>query len=229
MDEPWNAMLPILAVDVVNPALLAVVVVAVAAPRPYARGVAVIAGHMIAYFLLGLVVLFGFAELLVRFSTPLLERVQHPEAADFAISLGLGVLLVIAAWWWKMSASDDLAGREGHDDRGIVSTFLFGVSVCVVGLPFAVPYFVFLSDVALAPPQAQLPALALFNLCYAVPFLMVPACRAVFGQAALPTLVVVRHSVARLSSVLLPALVAILGLAMVADAGAFFATGEGLI
>ena len=71
-------------------------------------------------------------------------------------------------------------------------------------------------------------ALLVYNLLYAVPFLLVPVSLAVFGRSVLPVLTSINEFVERQSVYVLPIIIGLVGLTLFIDAAFFFATGEGL-
>ena len=72
-------------------------------------------------------------------------------------------------------------------------------------------------------------SLSVYNALYAAPFLLVPLAFAAFGSSMLPLLELVSQLVERASAYLIPAVLGLLGLALVTDALLFFVRGEGLI
>ena len=56
MLEFWAVGLPILLVDVANPVLLAMVLLALATDRPFLNSIMLILGHTLAYFLAGVAI-----------------------------------------------------------------------------------------------------------------------------------------------------------------------------
>ena len=65
MSELWAVALPILAIDVANPVLLAAVILAATTSSPYSNGLAVIAGHTLAYFAVGV---FSYHKIFEKYS-----------------------------------------------------------------------------------------------------------------------------------------------------------------
>ena len=70
--------LPILLADAVNPVLFAAVVVAAGSHQPCAAGLAMILGHTAAYFAVGVAIVYGLADLVARWFSPLPDLV-FPE------------------------------------------------------------------------------------------------------------------------------------------------------
>jgi hypothetical protein len=61
-----------------------------------------------------------------------------------------------------------------------------------------------------------------------IPFLVVPVLLATLGERSRPVLQRINGTLDRASAFLMPVLLGLAGLALVADAGLYFATGEGL-
>jgi cytochrome c biogenesis protein CcdA len=71
-------------------------------------------------------------------------------------------------------------------------------------------------------------ALLVYNLAYALPFLMIPLLTAIMGERSKPILARINNFMERISEYLMPVLLGIVGLALLADAIWFFTSGESL-
>jgi hypothetical protein len=67
-----------------------------------------------------------------------------------------------------------------------------------------------------------------YNLVYALPFVLVPLLSAVMGERAKPVLGRINRFLDRVSAFLLPAMLGIIGLALLADALTYYFTGSSL-
>ena len=228
MFEIWGVALPILAVDIANPVLLAAAILAVSTPRPYITSLALIAGHTMAYFFVGTLIILGLADFLADVFSPVIDRIMRPEAVDYAISLVLGAILIGIAVMWKSNPPRPSENPPKQAEGGVFSAFVFGATVNFVGLPFAVPYFAFINQLYKLEEGQMVGALLVYNLLYAVPFLLVPVSLAVFGRSVLPVLTSINEFVERQSVYVLPIIIGLVGLTLFIDAAFFFATGEGL-
>jgi len=127
------------------------------------------------------------------------ERLANPRTIDFVISLAIGLLLL-----W-------------------VGNF--------IGIPFALPYFAAIDQILkadLATAGAML-SLVAYNALYALPFIIVPLLVAVLGDRSQPILERIKGVLDKISNVLMPVLLMLIGLALVVDALTYFVTGEGLV
>lgn len=229
MGDLWAIAAPILVLDVANPVLLAAVILSMTSDRPYANTLALIGAHTLAYTVAGFLVIYGLAELLELLLSPALYRLQNPEPIDFLIGFLAGLLLLWIALRWKTDPPHPSDAPPKPRKSGLVAAFLFGGVVSFVGLPFAVPYFAFVSQLMKFDGPFVPANLVLYNLLYAVPFLMVPAAVALFGRAVMPVLDRINKSVEKYAAYIMPSLLGIAGLVLVADAVTFFTTGQGLI
>ncbi len=229
MLDKWHVVLPILAADVVNPVLLAAVVSGAASRRPSATSLAVILGHAVAYLLVGVAIVYGLAELAAGWFAPLIERFNSPRDIDYAVSFVLGLILTGVALRWRVSPPE-ASGRTAPPFRpGVGTAFVFGAVINFIGAPFALPYFVFLSQLDRLVPEQTLTALVAYNLAYALPFLAVPLSLAVARRKVLPVLDKAVSTAERLSRFVPPVLLGVVGVGLLVDAVLFFATGRGLI
>lgn len=220
MIELWAVLVPILLVDVVNPVLLAAMVYVAGTARPVLNSSVMLLGHTLAYFIAGILLALGLEQII--------DRIANPGSIDFVIGLLIGFLLL-----WVAVRSTKKEERKAPDESGTLSpmkAFGFGAIVNFVGLPFALPYFAAL-DQLLKADLSTLDTLVLllaYNGLYAIPFLIVPILSAVLGERAQTVLERVNQVVDRVSAYLMPALLGLVGLALIADAMTFFFTGKGL-
>jgi hypothetical protein len=228
MSEIWGFTLPILIVDVANPMLLAAVILAVSQSRPYLMSLALIAGHTVAYFVVGALIILGLADFLSGVFAPIIDRIVNPKSIDYLISLLLGLGLLGVAFMWKTNPPKPEQKQEEQSETGLLSAFFFGATVNFIGLPFALPYFAFINQLYKLEEGQMIGALLIYNVLYAAMFLLVPVGLAIFGKAALPVLLKVNAFVEKHSVYILPAILAIIGLILCIDAALFFLTGSGL-
>ncbi len=222
MQDLWLTLPPILIADVVNPVLFAFMVYAVGTTRPVANSIAALLGHTIAYLAFG--VLFALAFNVIA------ERIANPEPVDYWISLIIGVLLLWVAWRSRSSDSTP-SDRSADSEMSPIKAFFLGGVINLVGIPFALPYFAAIDQVLKADlnTTASLTVIAVYNIAYALPFLIVPVLAVMMGQAARPVLARINDKVDRISAVLMPVMLVLVGLFLIADALVYFMTGSGLI
>ena len=229
MNELWAIGGAILAVDVANPVLLAAVMLAVSGERPITTSVAVIIGHTVAYFLAGVLIVFGLADWLQELVQPLIDQFNSPRLIDYVFGMIIGVLLIWVALQWRTDPPKPSEKPRQPKSPGLVPAVLFGAVVNFAGMPFALPYFAFIAEILQAPESVRWTALIVYNLAYAVPFLIVPAAVAVVGPSIMPLLNKVNTFVERYSVYILPLIFIGLGIFMILDAGFYFVRGTGLI
>lgn len=218
--EIWGALIPILLADILNPVLFAFLVYAAGTDRPVANSSAMLLGHTAAYLIAGIVLSYALESIA--------ERLTNPRQIDFFIELVVGVALL---WLALKSRNVDTKNPQNSQPRlNMVTAFGFGIVINFIGIPFAVPYFAAIAQILKSDP-AFLEALFLliaYNILYALPFAIVPALVAVMGSRAQPVLQRISSAVDRISGFLMPIILALVGLALLADAIAYFATGAPL-
>jgi cytochrome c biogenesis protein CcdA len=221
MIELLAVLLPILLVDVLNPVLFAMLVFAAGSKQPIFNGAAILAGHTLAYFIAGVAIAHGMEQIS--------DRLANPQRIDFIISglVGMGLLLMV------LPTKKQGAPEAAEPDWELTPLKCFGLGAFVnfIGIPFALPYFAVVDQVLKADLSVtdSVTVLAIYNLCYAAPFLIVPALVAVSGESAKPLLEKANGFIGKASDLLMPWLFAALGLALIADAVAYFYRGTGLI
>ena len=218
--EVWTVLFPILLTDVVNPVLFAFMVYAAGSNRPVLLSSSMLLGHTAAYFSAGI--------LLALFMETIAARLANPHMIDFVIELILGFALL----WLAFGSKKNTGKRPDEEtpDLTILSAFVFGAVVNFIGIPFAVPYFAAIDQVLktdLSTTEVVLMLLS-YNLAYALPFALVPVLSAVMGERAKPILGRINEVLDKVSGFLMPAMLGIIGLALLADALKYFFTGSSL-
>lgn len=221
MIDLFAVILPILLVDALNPVLFAMLVFAAGSGRPVGNSAAILIGHTLAYFVAGVAVAHGMEQIS--------DRLANPERIDFIISglVGAGLLLMVL----PTKKNGAPAAAEPEWELTPLKCFGLGAIVNFVGIPFALPYFAVIDQLLKADLSmaGSLAVLAVYNLGYALPFVIVPAMVAVSGERAKPLLEKINGFIGKASDTLMPWLFAALGAALVADAVAYFYRGTGLI
>ncbi|MDJ0851788.1 MAG: GAP family protein [Myxococcota bacterium] len=214
----WAVLVPILVADVVNPVLLAGVIYELGSSRPVANSSALLLGHTTAYFFAGVALGIGIEAIT--------ERLANPEPIDFVIEgvLGVALLAVGVAMARGKQAEQEFEEDDGH---GPLNSFALGAIVNLIGIPFAIPYFgaiaqILKADLAWNP---SLTVLLVYNLIYALPFALVIVARVVFRKRADEPLRRLNQGMERVSGVLAPLLLILLGAAFLLDAGWYFVRG----
>ena len=220
MFDLFPTLLPILLVDVVNPVLFAIMVFAAGSNRPVANSSAILIGHTLAYFVGGIVVSVGIDQVI--------ERLANPQRIDFMISGIIGIALI----WFAVPMKKEGAPRANEPEWELtpLKCLGFGAVVNFVGIPFAVPYFAVVGQILKADlsTPAALSVLAVYNIAYALPFLVVPLAVAISGESAKPLLEKINGFLARASDLVMPWMFLLLGLALIADSAVYFYRGSGL-
>jgi cytochrome c biogenesis protein CcdA len=221
MIELLPKLLPLLIVDVLNPVLFALLLVAAGTSRPLAISSAFLAGHTAAYFVSGV----GIALALEQIK----DRLDNPLPIDFVIQLVIGVLCLWAALAARGGSTTTDSGPEG--ELTPLGCFSYGAIINFVGVPFALPYFAAVDQIVKAnlSLETSLLALALYNAIYALPFLLVPILVVLLGDRIKPALEKINGFLSSAFDLLMPVLLLVLGLALSADSISYFVRGQGYI
>lgn len=221
MFELIAKIVPILLVDFLNPVLFAMLVAAAGSGRPVANSSMMLAGHTLAYFIAGVAVALGFEQVA--------ERLANPKHIDYLLSAALGAALL----WMALRVKKDGAPVASEPERALTpaSSFAFGAVVNFVGIPFAIPYFAVVDQVLSADLSVvdSLMVLAVYNLGYAAPFVVVPVAVAASGEHARPFLEKVSGVLGKISDSVMPWMFGLLGVVLIADSAVYLFSGEGLI
>lgn len=216
----WIVLFPILLTDVVNPVLFAFMVFAAASKRPVLVSSSMLLGHTMAYF--------GAGIILALFMDSITEFFANPRLIDFIVELVLGVILL----WVAFGARKNTGKRpeETTTEFSVIGAFGFGAVINFIGIPFAVPYFAAIDQILKTDSTTTQSVLLLlsYNLAYALPFALVPVLSAVMGERARPVLMRINQGLDKVSGVLMPLLLGLVGLALLADAITYFVRGSSL-
>ena len=216
----FTVLIPILLVDIVNPVLFAFMVYAVGTDRPVSNSIAALLGHTTAYLSFGIGLALAFDIIM--------DRLANPEPIDYYLSLLIGTLLLWASW----GVRGDKQQQTSPDVEQLTPLKAFGIGaiINIVGLPFALPYFAALDQILKADLTVADSAMVIlgYNTGYALPFLVVPLLAIAMGDRSRPVLAGINQKVDRVSAILMPFILAIVGIALIVDAGSYLATGEGL-
>ncbi len=184
---------------------------------------AFIFGIALAYFLVGLAILFGM-NALVESLRPTLERWwQDPDAAELVVQLVIGLALLVLVWrrGWK---SDDEGLPERNVDTSVASMFMLGAFLSLAGLPGAVPYFGAIDQILRADLDqvSSLLALLAYNLFFVSPLLLVTLLGTFSRKLSQPIVDFVSTRVQKYGSRAIALAMGVLGIAFVGDAFSWF-------
>ena len=213
-------IIPFLIVDLLNPVLFALLVVAVGTNRPIANSVSLLGGHTFAYFVSGIVIALGLEQITAWLS--------NPRPVDFVIELLIGLFCL----WAALGSRGGKASEEKTPQRALTPAFCFGYGAIVnfIGVPFALPYFAAVDQILKAnlSVEASVLALALYNAAYALPFLLVPLAVAIVGADCKPILEKINNLLVSIVDKLMPILLFLIGAALTVDALGYLISGEPL-
>jgi cytochrome c biogenesis protein CcdA len=221
MFELLPSLAPIFLVDILNPVLFAMLVFAAGSNRAITNSSALLMGHTLAYFFAGVAISFGMEQVAVRLA--------NPQSIDFVISgiVGLGLLSMVV----PAKKNGAPVADEPEWELTPAKCFGFGAVVNFIGIPFALPYFAAIDQILKADLSMaeSFTTLVIYNIGYALPFVVVPAMVAVSGESAKPFLEKINNFLVKASDIVMPWMLGLLGLALLADSAAYFYRGEGLL
>jgi cytochrome c biogenesis protein CcdA len=220
MFELLPTIFPILLVDILNPVLFATMVFAAGSTRPVINSSALLLGHTLAYFVAGVAIAHGIDRVA--------DRLANPQHIDFVI----GGIIGIALLWLAVPVNKKGAPSADEPEWELTPAKClgFGAVVNFIGIPFALPYFAVVDQILKADLSSagSLAVLGVYNIAYALPFLVVPTAVAIVGDRAKPILEKINGFLVRASDIIMPWMLGLLGLALVADSAVYFYRGEGL-
>jgi cytochrome c biogenesis protein CcdA len=189
--------------DSLNPATIAVAVLLAAGRRPVPRLLLYALGTGVTYFLGGLLLVLGPADLLHS----LLHR--KPTTAGYVVEVVIGAIgIAAAAWLWTRRAAS--VERRLPTEVSPAKALLIGAGITLVDLPTALMYFAAIALIARADISlaSEVGLLVIYNVAYVAPLLIVAALAGLLGKKAGPAIERLRGFVARWGQRLLAALTA---------------------
>jgi len=198
--------------DSANPATLVPALYLAAGPSGVKSLAGFLVGFATANMALGVLLALGPGEAIKRHIPHTGDHTKH------VIELAAGgFLLFVAAalWWQRHRVSHHVAAGTKHLDRNSV---LLGAGIAVVEIPTAVPYFAAIAVVVGSgqPAANEVLLLAVFNLCFLLPVIVLLGLRMLAGERSRAWLFRLRARIDAWLATLAPALVAIVGLVLVA-------------
>ena len=215
---------PILISDVLNPVLLAGVIFGLGSRRPFLNSTLLLLGWFFTYFAAGILLALGLDAII--------DFLKNPRPIDFVVETVLGLLLIGLGVHVARSGQPQRKGQEfaNADTLTAGTSFWIGASINLIGMPFAIPYFAVLGQILKADLD-WLPALMvllIYNLLYIFPFSLLILIRLIYRQESAALFKSISDGMERLSGILMPVLLFLVGGVLLADAFVFFSTGDPL-
>jgi cytochrome c biogenesis protein CcdA len=169
-------LLALAVVDSINPSAIVVTLYLLSRERAAAQVVVYVAAIYVTYFTLGAMMLLGFDALLPSLNTMGSSRLAYIVQGLIGLAMLLYAILAPAT------------ARSAPQLEPGASTFaalsVLGVTVTMMELPTAVPYFgaIALLTAAGLPPAGWLPLLALYNAIFVLPPVLLLVGHLVFGR-----------------------------------------------
>lgn len=214
----WGLLFPILLSDVLNPVLFTFMVYAAGSKRPVTTSSSMLLGHTMAYIVSGVILAFTIEKLA--------GRLANPQTIDFVIEF----VIACALLWLVMHTRKDKGNRpdEKTPEFTIWKAFAFGAAVNLIGIPFAVPYFAAIDQLLKSDLDSAgvMTGIVIYNVVYALPFLLIPLLTAIMGDRSKPVLARVNGFMEKAGDFIMPLLFLMIGLALLLDSVWFFVRGE---
>ena len=169
--------------DSLNPFSIAACAVVSARPQSLGRGVAFITATFLVYFLSGVALVTGWAELLIA----LQPWIKPWMRVAFWLLVAFGCCLGAIFLWRRPPMGQDKAVKQ-PSSTAILAIFLFAFGSTLSDMPTAFPYFGAIPIMVATGANflGLLAWLALYSLIYVSPLIILLAYRLIFPQAFEP-------------------------------------------
>jgi cytochrome c biogenesis protein CcdA len=215
------SLIAIAALDSLNPTAIALQVYLLSTPRPVPRSLAFIAGIFSAYWTSGLLVILGLDKLIK--SVIANAGFSLSDSLVYTIQLLIGLILLIVGLTLKTSSQVEPVKHPKN--LTIMRTFLLGMSVTVLEIPTALPYFAAIEQIVRAQLDllAIVSVLGLYNLIFVLPPIALVVLYMAFHRQsfALDLIQRIHRSIAIYAPKILRVLLLGLGILLIADSLAY--------
>ncbi len=219
-------LLPIALVDSlsITPLGLVPLIRILAGPRRYATALGLLSGLFFSYLIMALAFLFGLSAVLAKVNAWLSHRWHHPEPADFAVEILIGVILVVFGWPIAAKRKEKGGRKELPAAATPGSAFSFGFMLTVVGFPGAVPYFAAAEQISRAnlPVPGMVLAVTFYVVIFILPLTLLVILHRWMGARLDGFMQVCKQFFEGVGARILKIAMLLLGLLMVADGVAYF-------
>jgi hypothetical protein len=164
-------------IDGINPSALVAALWLLSQPAAVPRVLAYVAGIALAYLALGIALMLGLKSALAAYG----DALDHPVFLAMQLALGIGLLAYgILAPNRAVSTPETRLPRTG----GLIGMALLGVTITVVEMTTALPYFaaIALMSSSQLPLQQWLPLLLVYNAIFIAPPLILLGLHALLGK-----------------------------------------------
>jgi len=198
-----------------------------AGKRPFGTAFAFLAGLFISYLIMALLFLFGLSAVLMRLNDWLSYRWNHPEPADFALQILVGLIMLIFGLRIAEKRKSKSSGRELRSGVTAASAFGFGFLINVVGFPGALPYFAAADRIVQADPPTfdAVMAVVYYVTIFVLPLTAIVLLRALLGQRMDGVMQAIQRFFDSWGKRLVMVLLVLLGVILVVDGVAYFLGG----
>ncbi|MCL1123376.1 GAP family protein [Shewanella surugensis] len=191
--------------------------------RPIVGALSFILGIVLIYSLSGLLLLLGF-DFIFEVIAPSMSRWwNQPNTIELILQLIVGAVLLIYAWQQYRSP---LITKDNETIVAIspFQAFTLGVSLTIIGLPGAIPYFGAIEQILRAHLNflAAVSALILYNVAFVLPFLALLLIRLLLPNHSGAVFGAISTQIKRWGKPIIVSCVAILGCFLVADSIGWF-------
>jgi cytochrome c biogenesis protein CcdA len=209
--------------DSLNPATIIAMVFLLSTTNPLPRTISFLLGVGLTYFLCGLLLHLGFSSVFDYLQNFLVSTWGYVTRAL------LGVILVVISLWlyYKKSETTTKTPTAIHP----AATFIFGVTSTVSDMPTAFPYLVALERINTTHPDliTTLFLLLYYNILYALPALILLFSYLIAKRYAATIIDNIKLFFQRWMKPVTVVALSIFGVLLLADSGAFFVSGDGLL
>ncbi|UBF30119.1 GAP family protein (plasmid) [Kovacikia minuta CCNUW1] len=208
-------LIPIAALDSLNPTTTAVQMYLLSTPKPVPRSVAFIAGVFITYWAAGLAVVLGANRLTSNLP-------GLPPLLMYTLQLVIGIVLLIVGWNLNKSATKSQEVKRPAR-LTIVQTFLFGSAATLWDFPTALPYLAAIERIVRSQFDlfTTMSILAIYNAIFVFPLIVLLGLYIYLGERSVNLIQAINQSVQKWGQKILRVLLIGLGILLIVDCIAF--------
>ena len=171
------------------PIALVPILTLLASRRPMLSTGAFLVGIFASYLAIGVAIMFGLQGVFEAGRDYFQKWWADPEAPEYVVQIIVGAVLALVGWWFSAPPKEK-SEKNVAPDVSPVGAFAFAVGINLVGAPGAIPYFAAIDKVLHADlsPALSVFALAIYNLTFTAPLIVIVIVKSLLGEKAEPLL-----------------------------------------
>jgi cytochrome c biogenesis protein CcdA len=211
VDTLLISLIPLAAIDSLNPTTTALQIYLLITPKPLVRSITFILGIISGYWTAGLLIALGFSKVIVNV-------INSADRLTYVIQFIIGIVLIIVGFRLNQSFGKQATIKHPKSLKPM-STFVLGAVATLWDFPTALPYIIAIERIVGAKLSLLklMGVLGLYNLVFVLPLLVLLGIYIMMGNKSAVLLERINKQISKWSPKVLQVLMVCLGLVLVID------------